>query len=567
MEIIFLQILILNFKLKKTQEGDFVLQYTSPRNQMSTIDISRIFISFNGTTLTFKIETYNTITKPLSTGFIIRMDIDNNPDTGVPKYPYGGNGEDYSIYVGGYQGNMKSYISKWKDIKWGIVEENKNFVMNQNTNFVLITIPISKIGSPKEINYWVGSTDDTIKFTIVDSAPTETYYLNYYLVGKKGWIKQFEDSDEGYIYDLKANYMKHDDKNVYFKIEIYRPWKDILKEKALVQINIDSDQNSLTGKPTTDGMGEDFLIHIGTFEDEDGIFCQLWIWEGEGWYFYEELSDYKIENNLNVVEVKLPLELIGSPNKFNYWIGVGTWLDDTQFDYYPNDDEPNYYMEYDTTKVILEDALELIVDLPDNITTDKESLLVKGKTNKDAKVSINDEEVLVSSSGYFAKVVNLKQGENLIVIKAFDNAGNFKEVKRKVILSKGVISKVTIELYVGKKVAKLNGVQKEIDAPPFIKDGRTLVPIRFIAEAFGAEVQWDASTKTVRIYLSSKNIKIILQINNKISYVNDKKIILDVPPLIKDGRTFVPIRFIAESFGAEVQWDGTEKKITIIYSP
>ncbi len=155
----------------------------------------------------------------------------------------------------------------------------------------------------------------------------------------------------------------------------------------------------------------------------------------------------------------------------------------------------------------------------------------------------------------------------MIAVKAFDNAGNSKEIKRKVILSKSVISKVTIELHVGKKVAKLNGIQKEIDVPPFIKDGKTLVPIRFIAEAFGAEVQWDASTKTVRIYFSSKNIKIILQINDKNSYVNDQKIILDVPPLIKDGRTFVPIRFIAESFGAEVQCDGTEKKITIIYSP
>lgn len=275
------------FQTEKTQEGNFVLQYTSPRNQMSTIDISRIFISIDSSTLAFKIETYNTITKPLSTGFIIRIDIDNNPETGVPKYPYGGNGEDYSIFVGGYQGAMKSFISKWKDTKWEIVEDNSNFVMKQNTNFVLVSVPISKIGSPKEINYWVGSTDDTVKFTIVDSVPTETYYLTYYLVGKKGWIKQFEDSDEGYIYDLKVNYMKHDDKNVYFKIETFKPWKDILKEKALVQINIDSNQNSLTGKPTTDGMGEDFLIHIETLEDEGGIFCQLWIWEGEGWYYYE----------------------------------------------------------------------------------------------------------------------------------------------------------------------------------------------------------------------------------------------------------------------------------------
>lgn len=555
------------FQTEKSSISDFVLQYTSPKNPLSTVDLSRIFISFDGKNLSFKIETYNIITNPIKTGFFIRIDIDNNPETGLPKYPYGGNGEDYSIYVGGYQGKLTSFISKWKDTKWEIVEENKNFVFKQNSNFAIVTIPISKIGNPKEINYWIGSTDDTVKFTIVDSAPTEKYYLTYYLVGKKGWIKQFEDIDEGYIYDLKATYIKHDENNVYFKIETYRAWKDILKEKVLIQINIDSDQNSLTGKPTSIGMGEDFLIHIGTLSDEDGIFCQIWIWEEDGWYLYEELEEYKIENNSNIAEVKLPLQLIGFPTKFNYWIGVGTWLDENQFDYYPNDDDPNYYMEYDTTKVVIEDALELTVDIPDNLVTDKESLLVKGKTNRDAKVTINDIEVLVSSSGYFAKIINLKQGENLIVVRAFDSAGNSKEIKRKVILSKSVSNKVTIELFVGKKIAKINGIQKEIDASPFIQNGRTLVPIRFIAEAFGADVQWDSSTKTVRIYLSSKNIKIILQINNKISYVNDQKIILDVPPIIKDGRTFVPIRFIAESFGAEVKWDGNEKKITIIYSP
>ncbi|MCX8094712.1 MAG: stalk domain-containing protein [Caldisericia bacterium] len=555
----------IEFQTQKISEGEYILQYVSPRSQFSTIDLSRIFILSDGRNLSFKIEVYSSITKPSDIGFFIRMDIDNNPNSGVPRYPYGGNGEDYSIYVGGYQGQVKSFILNWKDIKWEIVEENKNFIMKQNINYVIVTIPISKIGNPKEINYWVGSTDDTVKFTIVDNAPTETYYLKYYIVGKKGWIKQFEDLDEGFIYDLKSSYIMHDDKNVYFKVETFRGWKDLNNEKFFVQINIDSDQNSLTGKESPDGMGEDFLIHIGTKENETGIFCELWIWEEDGWYIYEELKNFRIENNSNMIEVTLPLELIGSPKKFNYWVGVGTWLNEDEFDYFPNDDDPNYYLEYDTTKIISEDAIQLIVDIPDNLVTDKESILVKGKTNKDAKVTINNEEVLVSSVGFFAKIVNLKQGENIITVKAFDNAGNSKEIRRKVVFSK-TVSKVSIELFIGKKVAILNGLQKEIDAPPFIKDGRTLVPIRFIAEAFGAEVQWDGSTKTVRIYLSSKNIKIILQIDNKISYVNDKKIILDVPPLIKDGRTFVPIRFIAESFGAEVQWDGVEKKITIIYS-
>ncbi|MGB9878927.1 MAG: stalk domain-containing protein, partial [Candidatus Pelagibacter ubique] len=383
-------------------------------------------------------------------------------------------------------------------------------------------------------------------------------------IGKKGWIKQFEDMDEGYKYDLKATYMKHDENNIYFKVETFRGWQDLLNEKVFVQIDIDSDENSLTGKPSPDGMGEDFIVNVGASEEKNEIVAQLWLWEEDGWYIYEDLPEYNVQNNSNIFEVTLPLYLIGNPKKFNYWVGVGSWLDENEFDYYPNDDDPNYYMEYDTTREIIEDALILTVDLPDNLVTDKNTLLVKGKTSKDARVTINNEEVLVSSSGYFAKVVNLKSGENIISIKAVDNAGNTKEVKKKITLSKES-GKVIIELFVGKKIATINGVSKEIDAPPFIKDGRTLVPIRFIAEAFGAEVQWDGTTKTVKIYLNSKNIKIILQIDNKIAYVNDNKFILDVPPLITNGRTFVPIRFIAESFGAEVRWDGNLKKITIIY--
>lgn len=79
-------------------------------------------------------------------------------------------------------------------------------------------------------------------------------------------------------------------------------------------------------------------------------------------------------------------------------------------------------------KINILDALTLNVDLPDNFITNKDTILVKGKTNNNAVLKINDEEVVVSSSGYFAKVVTLKLGENLISIKAFDNSGNEKEV-------------------------------------------------------------------------------------------------------------------------------------------
>ncbi|MBC7194648.1 MAG: Ig-like domain-containing protein [Caldisericia bacterium] len=263
------------FQIEKVNEGNFVLLYTSPRSSLKTVDLSNIYISFDGTNISFKIETYNQFSNASNIGFIIRIDSDNNPDTGVPKYTYGGNGEDYSIYVGGFGGKTTSFITKWKDTIWEKIEENKNFVLKSNSNYAIVTIPIFKIGNPKEINFWIGSTDDTSKLTIVDSAPSETYYLYYSLIGKKGWVKQFEDLDENYKYDLKATYIKHDENDVYFKVETYRDWKDAIKEKVFLQINIDSDENALTGKPSPDGMGEDFLIHIGALNESDEIVGQL----------------------------------------------------------------------------------------------------------------------------------------------------------------------------------------------------------------------------------------------------------------------------------------------------
>ncbi|HQJ56262.1 MAG TPA: stalk domain-containing protein [Caldisericia bacterium] len=556
---------VFEFETQKEIVGDYNLQFISPKGYFKTVDISKVYILSDGNNLSFKIETYEKINDILKTAFIIRMDVDNNQNTGVPVYPYGGSGEDYSIYVGGYGNKTSSFILIWNETKWEIKEEIKDFFIKQNSNYVTVNVPLSKIGNPKEINYWIGSTDDPSTFPIVDIVPDDRYFLDYSIVGKKGWVKQFDDFDEGYIYDLKSTYCMHDEANISFKIESFRGWKDALNEKIFVQINIDADQNSSTGKPTP-GMGEDFLINVGYSNSENELVSELWIWEEDGWYVLETLPQYKLENNSNTIEITLPKILIGDPDIFNYWVGIGSWLSEDEFDYYPNDDDSNYYLTYDTTIKGVEDALLLVVDIPDNLITDKDTILVKGKTNPDASVKINEQEVLVSSSGFFAKVMNLTFGENNIRVKAIDSAGNSKEVIKKVKYSKEVIE-IIIELFIGKKTASINGVSKEIDAPPFIKDGRTLVPIRFIAETFGALVDWDATTQSITITLDTKNIKIILQINNKTAVVNNNKVTLDVPPIIVNGRTFVPLRFIAESFGAEVLWDGDLKKITIIYKP
>lgn len=105
--------------------------------------------------------------------------------------------------------------------------------------------------------------------------------------------------------------------------------------------------------------------------------------------------------------------------------------------------------------------------------------------------------------------------------------------------------------------------QKEIsfDQPPVIDSGRTLVPLRAIFEAFGASVLWNEPTKTVTA--SKGDIKIILQIGNTKASVNEYPVELDVPAKILNGRTLVPVRFISESLGTNVNWDGSTRTVKI----
>lgn len=101
----------------------------------------------------------------------------------------------------------------------------------------------------------------------------------------------------------------------------------------------------------------------------------------------------------------------------------------------------------------------------------------------------------------------------------------------------------------------------ETDTPPTIIDGRTLVPLRAIFEAIGAEVEWDGKTRTATG--TKGGITVSLQIDNATAYVNGESKTLDVPAQIINGRTMVPARFISESMGCDVKWDGESRSVYI----
>lgn len=106
---------------------------------------------------------------------------------------------------------------------------------------------------------------------------------------------------------------------------------------------------------------------------------------------------------------------------------------------------------------------------------------------------------------------------------------------------------------------------KEIkfDVPPKIVNSRTLVPFRAIFEELGAIVEWDA--KTSKVIGIKDNTTVVLTVNKNIAKVNNKEILLDTEPIIINGRTLIPLRFVSESLGLNVEWN-TENNAVIITS-
>ncbi|MBQ1302430.1 MAG: copper amine oxidase N-terminal domain-containing protein [Firmicutes bacterium] len=107
----------------------------------------------------------------------------------------------------------------------------------------------------------------------------------------------------------------------------------------------------------------------------------------------------------------------------------------------------------------------------------------------------------------------------------------------------------------------LNGQTLNFDQPALGIDNRTMVPVRGILEALGATVGWDQETLTITASLGEKNIE--MYVGRNTAYVNGEKVMLDVPPLVINGRTLVPVRFVSESLNATVLWDDPSRTVSI----
>jgi hypothetical protein len=130
------------------------------------------------------------------------------------------------------------------------------------------------------------------------------------------------------------------------------------------------------------------------------------------------------------------------------------------------------------------------------------------------------------------------------------------------------ITQTIIVLKIGNTTFTVNGVSNTLDSPPVIKNNRTLLPIRAIIEALNGIVGWDANEKKVTVILGNDTIE--LWIGKNTAKVNGVNTLIDstnskVVPEIINSRTMLPLRFVTENLGCDVQWEGTTKTITITY--
>lgn len=124
------------------------------------------------------------------------------------------------------------------------------------------------------------------------------------------------------------------------------------------------------------------------------------------------------------------------------------------------------------------------------------------------------------------------------------------------------VPEIKIILTIGETTALVCGEEKFSDVAPKIVNGRTMLPARFVAENLGATVVWD-KYEPEKIGIVTPETDVVLYTNSTTAYVNGKEVEIDCAPFIENGRTYAPVRFIAESLGATAEWDNDKKQIII----
>jgi hypothetical protein len=200
--------------------------------------------------------------------------------------------------------------------------------------------------------------------------------------------------------------------------------------------------------------------------------------------------------------------------------------------------------------------LEITTKIPSE--TWESEIMVSGKVSKGAKLFLGIQEFAVNTDNNFLIPIALLMGKNHFTLKAVD--GSLDTMQEFTIQR---LKKVELSLRIGDYSCIQSGKLIRLQEPPQIFKGTTFVPVRLIADSFHCQINWE--TKEQKITITTPKLEIILWVGKKIARLNGQEIAVQAPPFIgKSGRTLVPMRFIAESFGATVTWNSDLMEIGII---
>lgn len=201
------------------------------------------------------------------------------------------------------------------------------------------------------------------------------------------------------------------------------------------------------------------------------------------------------------------------------------------------------------------------LELNSDLSTESNIIELTGTTTVGTLLFVGDQPISINSSGEFNKSVQLSSHMTDIKFHVKDEYNRHLLVRRRIECS----TYKEIAFHSGEVEAWVNSDCHILDASPYIKDGRTLVPIRFTSDQLEFNTFWDGSEKRVDISKGTTTIK--LWIGSKNAWINDQSYTLDVPPEITNDRTFVPLRFIGEALDCDISWIESSRTILVEYKP
>lgn len=174
----------------------------------------------------------------------------------------------------------------------------------------------------------------------------------------------------------------------------------------------------------------------------------------------------------------------------------------------------------------------------------------------------------------FGKKTYTKDGDNSTAKYDLSGKVDAGEFDRDYVAKKAVATVVTpadgnatvepATFTIGSTTYKVGEVEKTMDVAPFVEAGRTFMPVRYVAEAIGISkdnILWDQATQTAT-FIKAGNVA-QLKVGSKTLTVNGANISMDTAAKVKDGRTVIPVRFVAQALGASVNYDEANKTVTV----